>query len=41
MMHEVDISVTRDKIYKVLDLAKIFHDLESGENDPIILEMGS
>ena len=38
MMHEIDISVMRDKIYEVLDLVKIVHDMESGENDPIIAE---
>ncbi|KAH7690406.1 hypothetical protein IHE45_02G045000 [Dioscorea alata] len=36
MIHEVNISSIRDKIYEVLDLSKIVHDLESEEDDPTI-----
>ena len=37
-MHGLDISITRDKIYEVLDLAKIVHDMESGESDSTAVE---
>ena len=38
MMHGLDISITRDKIYEVLDLGKIVHNMENGENDPTVVE---
>ena len=37
-MHGLDISGIRDKIYEVLDLAKIVHDMESGESDSTAVE---
>ena len=38
MMHGLDISGTRDKIYEVFDLAKIVHNMESEESDPTAVE---
>ena len=35
MMHGFDISVIRDNIYEVHDLAKIVHDMESEEVSPL------
>ncbi|KAH7655763.1 NAD(P)-binding domain-containing protein [Dioscorea alata] len=33
MTHGIDISITRDKIYEVLDMAKVAHDTSNGGND--------
>ncbi|KAH7659770.1 hypothetical protein IHE45_16G052400 [Dioscorea alata] len=33
MTHGIDISITRDKIYEVLDMAKVAHDTNNGGND--------
>lgn len=38
MIHGLGISVMRDKIYKVLDIAKISYNIDCGGNDRIVVK---